>query len=1265
MARITKLILLFLFLFSSNFVEAKSPPPGTGTTDMPANILIMLDNSGSMGIQLQAAVTFKYPKSVQLDSNGNIYIYEYMYRRVKVLDSTGKLIRIIYNSYGSGCNQYYYAFHMRIHNDQIYFADYTGKRIKVLSLTGQCIKQGYLSYRPQSMAVNGSYIYTYDHNRKCIDIYNNSSSINYNRSWCDPTRGYRVWDITSMALNSSNTVMALTDFGRNRVSVFNVSGANLSWSHYIGNGGTNYPTNNGPYSSSNGSFYGPIAVAIDNSGNFFVTDYRNNRVQKFNSSGSYVTKVGSYNNPWLQPRDSTTDASGNFYILSWTTGGLWKYNNSLVLQKTFTGRGPSRLDSAKKVIKKIVSNTDLTSGANFGLMEWGWYWNPYLRLRVPITKDGAKLIYNDVDKIKHGGGTYLYQAMIEARKYFTGPDSPRIPNATCQLNYIIVISDGDWQNHSGVKNITNQIRVQLGIKTFAVGFALGTTKTTYSDLAVAGGTIKPLYAENEEELLQKLTDAIKQALSGRLTFTTPAIMSDASKDDNIYQSTFEYSKNSQWKGSLKKYKLNKDGSFGNLDSQFGDAADKLNNKKSSDRNIFTTSLSNTTINNFTTSQTTELKQLMYPGLNPTNTEIENLINFVRGIDVYDEDSDGSTTDTRHKLADIYHSNINIVGPPNASYVNDASLNYNKKDSFYRGENFYNDFINGSTCGGPCKNRKEIILAGSNGGMLHAFDNKTGDELWAFIPPSLLRSLKNMYSSRANSSNSIYGVDGSPVVKDIYIDDTPRDNIKNPRWRTVAITGLGAGGHSYFILDITDTTTPKHLFTIENDASEQMINFWDSGGSITQYSYATGINPRLDYSKLGEAWSTPSIIRINVDGKDKWVAVFGGGYNGAVNPNYGSAVFVMELENEGKLIKVIDIEDQANVMHNYIFGTPSNNTQTEWALSNYGLQSYNVDCCSLKVYGAGSIKYSISGDLNGSTISNLKLKFDNPPPSNITLKISKVNKTDIVNSVPADLSVITADGTNKANYSGAMIYATDLEGKVTKINLTENFTLDKDSSNKTFNTIKKTISKTILFNTQSTSENGRYIYTRPEVTINSDNNLWLYFGTGDTQKLQTQSSKVKNRLYGIKDKNFPNFVEVNPSGDVSKCKTAPVCPGGNDLGWYIDLKNSQKLTAEPTIDKDRIYFPIYEPSSLNDPCKMGSAILMAFNTKCGNSVLNVNMGKGVLSKVVKQGDNLYIGLAGDANKNIAGFTSKDNLITGKSKAKSASGAVQLESWKENY
>ena len=40
--------LLLLILFFSNNSFSKSPPPGTGTSNVPANILIMLDNSGSM-----------------------------------------------------------------------------------------------------------------------------------------------------------------------------------------------------------------------------------------------------------------------------------------------------------------------------------------------------------------------------------------------------------------------------------------------------------------------------------------------------------------------------------------------------------------------------------------------------------------------------------------------------------------------------------------------------------------------------------------------------------------------------------------------------------------------------------------------------------------------------------------------------------------------------------------------------------------------------------------------------------------------------------------------------------------------------------------------------------------------------------------------------------------------------------------------------------------------------------------------------------------
>ena len=65
MARLsTVIIFLFLFLFSFQ-VQAKSPPPGTGTTDIPANILIMLDKSGSMDFTLESNTASQYVTDVQ------------------------------------------------------------------------------------------------------------------------------------------------------------------------------------------------------------------------------------------------------------------------------------------------------------------------------------------------------------------------------------------------------------------------------------------------------------------------------------------------------------------------------------------------------------------------------------------------------------------------------------------------------------------------------------------------------------------------------------------------------------------------------------------------------------------------------------------------------------------------------------------------------------------------------------------------------------------------------------------------------------------------------------------------------------------------------------------------------------------------------------------------------------------------------------------------------------------------------------------------
>ena len=147
-----------------------------------------------------------------------------------------------------------------------------------------------------------------------------------------------------------------------------------------------------------------------------------------------------------------------------------------------------------------------------------------------------------------------------------------------------------------------------------------------------------------------------------------------------------------------------------------------------------------------------------------------------------------------------------------------------------------------------------MLAGSNGGILHAFDASNGKELWGFIPPNVIGKLQGIITSKANATNPIHAIDGQAVVKDIYYDN---------KWRTVLFPGIGAGGHGYFTLDVTNIKSPKHLFAFQNDPFKSTIKFWSEDETETTYNYSGGANvaDAYDYRKLGESWSAPRIIRI--------------------------------------------------------------------------------------------------------------------------------------------------------------------------------------------------------------------------------------------------------------------------------------------------------------------------------------------------------------------------------------------------------------------
>ncbi len=646
-----------------------------------------------------------------------------------------------------------------------------------------------------------------------------------------------------------------------------------------------------------------------------------------------VLTLSSITQAKLPPPGSTKGAKANILIMLDMSYSMYveqkqvckKIKWLLLCFPTYVRVDIDRHKKAKDTIKRILDNPELTKGANFGLMSWG----TEADMLVKIGPNGADKIRDKLYKIGPAGGTELDIAMLEASKYFKNENNVKNLNleSTCQKTSMIVISDGEWTGKLAAENTARDLKSLYNIKTFVVGFQGGGSQN-YIDLATAGGTFRspkdyesPQYANNPDKLTKVLTDYIRQEIASdaNQTFTAPVVMPSVSKLGHVYQSTFKYKNfndslgacsangkdrsSCQWEGELAKYKLNSNGTVST--KSIWKAGKKLDATSEHKRKIWTIANDagiSTSLNNFTTNNSSGLKNLIWENTTkPEDKRVKNLIKFVRGVDAYDEDKDNNSTEKRWKLGDIYHSQLAVVGKPDAPIA--SQKHYENTEAFYRHNNKYLGFKARNS------KRKEMVYVGANDGMLHAFNSSNGTEGWAFIPPTMLQNLSKLESSFNNRSNSIYGVDGSVVVKDIFYGG---------KWRTVLIAGMGRGGYGYFSLDVTNPNKPIFLFAFQNNIEAKSIYYWDNKGKRIEKPYS-GITPEYNYSKLGQTWSSPIIMAIPYDeskthnknqtDKRKWVAVFGAGYS--ENNTYGSAVYVIDLENGGKVLNAVDLTDKSN------------------------------------------------------------------------------------------------------------------------------------------------------------------------------------------------------------------------------------------------------------------------------------------------------------------------------------------------------------------
>src|SRR5207249_3749835 len=87
----------------------------------------------------------------------------------------------------------------------------------------------------------------------------------------------------------------------------------------------------GSSGTGDGQFNRPGGVAMDGSGNVFVVDSGNSRIQKFTNTGTFLAKwgsLGSGDGQFNEPRGVAVDGSGNVFVADSNNNRIQKFTNT-------------------------------------------------------------------------------------------------------------------------------------------------------------------------------------------------------------------------------------------------------------------------------------------------------------------------------------------------------------------------------------------------------------------------------------------------------------------------------------------------------------------------------------------------------------------------------------------------------------------------------------------------------------------------------------------------------------------------------------------------------------------------------------------------------------------------------------------------------------------------------------------------------------------------------------------------------------------------
>jgi type IV pilus assembly protein PilY1 len=661
-----------------------------------------------------------------------------------------------------------------------------------------------------------------------------------------------------------------------------------------------------------------------------------------------LSTTGFYSGP------TSSGCNGQNYSLR--TGNYINYLNSIGGDEYKT-----KLEIAQQIISDLI---DSVSGVRVGIMKFNrivtgsgpTYFYGQDAKGGKIVEEINSLgsfgsstrtdLKNAIRGIVAESGTPLAETLYEAGLYFKGGASYFNPGVNyvspigyhCQRNYVIFMTDGDStvDNDSILNTIGDQdgdghdpggsdpyhyliggVQDQLGtdflddvakylydsdlrpdmegkqnIITHTIGFQVDSQHQLLQRTATHGHG-KYYYTATVQNLADAFQNIVDDILAKQASFIAPIVpvsrMEREVSGDKIYLALFKPLQDKMWSGNIKRYGLDANGGLVDANNQpaldsrgqflessrshWSSSADggdvekggvgEILLNRSSARNIYTYmgTDSNLTGNSNTFSLSNNLVSPTVLGLPAEDTtERDKLIKFVHGFDPY---NDRPNEKREWILGSFLHSRPVVV-------------NYDTPS---------------------------VIFAGSNDGMLHAFDDTDGSELWAFVPPNLLNKLQALHGDMLQSF-----VDGSPKV---FLNGNQK----------ILVFGERRGGDRYIALDITDRLTPRFLWEISPSTA--------------------------GFSELGQTWSVPLISKIRYGVGEKWVMFIGGGYD----ENQDNEPVVLS-DTKGRAIYVVDVVS-GSLVYKY--------SHAENEAMDYSISS---DLSKVDVDGDGRAERLYVGDMGG-------------------------------------------------------------------------------------------------------------------------------------------------------------------------------------------------------------------------------------------------------------------------------------------------------------